>query len=171
MTDASVDAVEDVPRGRISSWRDFTDRVSAAMAVAATGGGHLVLVDVDFAKWPLGQRSVVEAFQQWALASRGDNCTLVAGDFTGFATTHPRWLAWRTRWGHRVACHQVPAEWVSKLQATLIVRDTLGLRLVESRHGAGLWSRDKADLRVWQQEIDVILQRSHEAMPPTTLGL
>ncbi len=171
MTEASLDAVDDAPHGRIGSWRDFADRVSAAMAVAAAGCGSVTLIDTDFAKWPLGQRNVVEAFQQWALASRGHTCTLVAGDFSAFALTHPRWVTWRMRWGHRVGCHEVPPEWMSKLQPTLILQDSLGLRLIESRHGAGIWTRDKADLRVWQQEIDVILQRSHEAMPPTTLGL
>lgn len=171
MTEASLDAMDEAPSGRISSWRDFSDRVSAALAVAAVGGGSLTLIDADFAKWPLGQRNVVEAFQQWALASKGHTCTLVAGDFSAFALTHPRWVTWRTRWGHRLACHEAPPECLSKLQATFILQDTLGFRLVESRHGAGFWTRDKADLRVWQQEIDVILQRSHEAMPPTTLGL
>ncbi|MBI2732850.1 MAG: hypothetical protein HYX44_05980 [Aquabacterium sp.] len=45
------------------------------------------------------------------------------------------------------------------------------LRLNEPLHGTGVWTRDKGVLRTWLGEIDVNLQRSHEALPPTTLGL
>ncbi|MBP7503577.1 MAG: hypothetical protein KA784_12410, partial [Aquabacterium sp.] len=55
--------------GRISSWRDFSDRVSAAMAMAAAEPGPMTLSDRDFTHWPLGQREVVEAFQKWVLGS------------------------------------------------------------------------------------------------------
>jgi len=157
--------------GRIGSWRDFEDRVGAAMAMAAASPADLTLVDRDFVHWPIGRRSVMEAFHQWGLASRGTRCTLVAAHYDEFPRVHPLWVAWRTNWAHRVHCYQVPDEMVSSLAPTLVLHGSLGLRLHEPMHGIGVWTRDEAVLSGWLTEIDVILQRSHEALPPTTLGL
>jgi hypothetical protein len=157
--------------GRISSWRDFEDRVGAAMAVAATQASNLTLVDADFARWPIGRRSVMAAFQQWALASKVGHCTLLGGSFENFARVHPLWVAWQRNWLHRVRCHQAPDEFKAALAPMLVLHGKLGLRLNEPLHGSGVWTRDTVTLASWLQEVDVILQRSPEAMPATTLGL
>lgn len=157
--------------GRINSWRDFEDRVGAAMAMATAHPADLTLVDTDFVHWPIGRRSVMEAFHQWGLASRGTRCTLLAAHFDAFPRVHPLWVSWRGNWAHRVLCYQTPDELVSSLAPTLLLHGRLGLRLLEPLQGVGVWTRDEATLTSWLTEIDVILQRSHEALPPTTLGL
>lgn len=157
--------------GRITSWRDFGDRVRACMALAATHALDLTLVDTDFVHWPLGERSVMEAFHQWGLLSKGAHCQLLAATYDAFPRLHPRWVAWRGTWSHRVKCYQAPDELVSFLTPTLILHGQIGLKLNEPLHGAGVWTRDEGVLRTWLSEVDVNLQRSHEALPPTTLGL
>lgn len=157
--------------GHISSWRDFQDRCRAAMAMAATQATDLTLVDIDFVHWPLGERSVMEAFHQWSLLSKGTHCQLLAANFESFGRLHPRWLAWRGTWAHRIKCWQAPDEFAAGLQPMLVVHDCIGLKLNEPLHGAGIWTRDRGVLRTWLGEIDVISQRSIEGMPPTTLGL
>jgi hypothetical protein len=157
--------------GAIASWRDFEDRVGAAMAWAATQPCDIVMVDPDFARWPVGARGVMAAFEQWALLSRATHCTLVARDWTGFARAHPRWVAWRGLWAHRVRCLEAPEELASQLLPTLLVGRTMGLRVLEPLRGHGTWSRDPAALGAWAADVDAILQRSIEALPPTTLGL
>lgn len=157
--------------GQISSWRDFQDRFRAAMAMAATLASNLTLVDTDFVHWPLGERSVMEAFHQWTLLAKGTHCQLLAAHYDAFARLHPRWVAWRGTWAHRVKCWQAPDELAAGLMPMVIVHDCIGLRLNEPLHGTGVWTRDKGVLRTWLSEIDVNLQRSHEALPPTTLGL
>jgi len=157
--------------GRITSWRDFEDRVGAAMAMAAVNPTDITLMDTDFVHWPIGRRSVMEAFHQWGLASRGPHCQVIAHSYDAFARLHPRWVAWRGTWAHRVRCYQAPDELVSSLFPTLVLHGTLGLRLHEPMHGIGVWTREDGTLTSWMTEIDVILQRSHEALPPTTLGL
>lgn len=157
--------------GPIAHWRDFSDRVSAGMAVAASQGGDLLMTDPDFAAWPLGLRTVSEAFDRWVRVAGQARCTVLAAHFEVVPRRHPRWLAWRAKWGHRVRCLEAPPECASAVRPTFMVSGVLGLRLLEGRHGQGVWSRDPATLAAWRQEIDVILQRSHEAMPPTTLGL
>ena len=53
----------------------------------------------------------------------------------------------------------------------LVLHDRLALRVLEPLVGRGLWTRDPAVIGDWLGEVDVILQRSHDALPPTTLGL
>ncbi|MDE2400484.1 MAG: hypothetical protein KGL90_02295 [Burkholderiales bacterium] len=157
--------------GRINGWPDFIDRVRAGMAMAAAQPAPLYLCDSDFSRWPLGELSVMEAFQQWGLNSRGPHCTLVATTLDEIPRRHPRWVAWRGTWAHRVRCYQPMPEEVLTLAPIWLLQGRLGLRLLNPLTGQGLWTRKTDDLLEWHQEIDVILQRCEEALPPTTLGL
>lgn len=158
--------------GRISNWHDFADRVRAAMAMAAAEPVCITLSDCDFTNWPLGQREVVESFQQWVLgSSREIHCQVLSANFEGFARTHPRWVQWRKVWSHRVLCRQAPEDLATSVPTLLVLQDKLALRLSDPLSGRGLWTRDPAVVRDWLSEIDVILQQSHDALPPTTLGL
>lgn len=158
--------------GRISSWRDFSDRVRAVMAMAAADPGPMTLSDRDFGHWPLGQRGVVDAFQQWVLGSaREIQCLVLAAEFDGFMRTHPRWVTWRKLWAHRVPCRQAPEDLALSVPTTLVLHDKLALRILEPLVGRGLWTRDPAVMGDWLAEVDVISQRSHDALAPTTLGL
>ncbi|HEX5356439.1 MAG TPA: hypothetical protein VFW93_09480 [Aquabacterium sp.] len=171
MEQMPVTPAESDQSGQISSWRDFQDRFRAAMAMAATQAADLTLVDHDFAHWPLGERSVMEAFHQWGLLVRGTHCQMLAASYDVFANAHPRWVSWRGTWSHRVKCWLAPDEVASSLMPVFIVHGVIGLRLNEPLHGTGIWTRETGVLRTWLSEIDVNLQRSHEALPPTTLGL
>ena len=171
MEHMSVTHAESEQSGQISSWRDFQDRFRAAMAMAATQSADLILVDHDFAHWPLGERSVMEAFHQWSLLVRGTHCQMLAASYDVFANAHPRWVSWRGTWSHRVKCWLAPDEVASSLMPIFIVQGVIGLRLNEPLHGTGIWTREAGVLRTWLSEIDVNLQRSHEALPPTTMGL
>ncbi|MBC7699442.1 hypothetical protein [Aquabacterium sp.] len=157
--------------GRIDGWPDFIDRVRAAMAMAAAHPVPLYFCDGDFSRWPLGERSVMEAFQQWGLNSRVTHCVLVAATLDELPRRHPRWVAWRGTWAHRVKCYLADPDQGPSLMPTLVLEKQLGLRLLDPISGRGLWSRRPVDLSEWRQEADVILQRCSEALPPTTLGL
>lgn len=157
--------------GRFDGWQSFQDRLTAGMALAVAEPTDLFLCDVDFSHWPLGTPSVLDAFHQWVMNSTGMQCTLLAAHFDELPRLHPRWIAWRQPWSHRVKCWQIPADGAQGLLPTFVLKDRLALRVVDTRSGAGIWTRDPVTIRAWESEIDVILQRSHEAMPPTTLGL
>lgn len=157
--------------GEITSWRDFQDRVRAAMAMAASQGADLTLVDHDFQHWPLGERSVMEAFHQWAVQHRAAGCRLLAAQYDAFPRVHPRWVSWRATWAHRVKCWEAPSELADTLRPVMVVHGCIGLRLHDTLHGRGIWTRDGQVFRTWLEEIDANLQRSGEALPPTTLGL
>lgn len=157
--------------GRIDGWNDFADRVRAGMAVAAAQPAHLWLMDSDFAKWPLGERSVMEAFSRWALAGRVPRCTLIASTLDELPRRHPRWLAWRHTWAHRTRCLMPTEDSQAPLPTFWILEGKLGLRLLDPLTGRGVWTRRPADLVQWRQDFDAISQQCEEGLPPTTLGL
>lgn len=157
--------------GAIDGWRDFSDRVCAALAWGAAHPMDMLWSDPDFRAWPIGDRAVVAALQHWALTHSGRRITVLLAEADTLVRQHPRWLAWRRDWTHRVAVNQADEAQRAEVPALLLLGQDLGLRMIEPLRGRGLWSRDPATLRRWRDEIDVILQRSHAAAPATTLGL
>lgn len=157
--------------GRFESWVSFQDRLAAGLAMAAADPTDLYFCDVDFSHWPLGATTTLDAFHQWVMASAGAHCTLLAANLDEMPRLHPRWLVWRQPWTHRVKCWQIPEDVAQGMRPTFILKDRLAIRIMEPRAGAGIWSRDPVTIRAWAAEIDAILQHSHEALPPKTLGL
>jgi hypothetical protein len=171
LVDSGDDFTWGAPSGRIDGWQDFADRLRAAVAMGTVETADWRWSDLDFSRWPLGDRGVVEALQQGVLAHAHTRCTLLAATFDEVPRQHPRWLAWRRPWAHRVRCAQAMTEDVSRLRPMLLWPGRLGLCLLDSALGVGVWSTDAATLHGWQNDFDVILQRSTEALPSTTLGL
>lgn len=168
---ASIDLSALPQSGRIDGWRDFQDRVGAAWAVLATSPVNVLLCDVSFARWPLGQRSAMLALAQWCHVGARPRMDVLVAEPQALLREHPRWVAWQATWSHRVACWQVPDEWCDALKPTLLLDGVLGLRLLEPLTGQGLWTRDPRQVQDWREEFDVILQRSSSVSPSGTLGL
>ncbi|RZL10853.1 MAG: hypothetical protein EOP40_04870 [Rubrivivax sp.] len=161
--------------GRIEGWTAWAERVREVLALAGSQPASLMMVDEDFAQWPLGDIACVQSFEQWSLASsRGMRCTLLAHRWDEFARRHPRWLRWRATWSHKVECRGWHEEDLSSMvnpKPMLILQGTMGLQMLDVERGTGLWSRRPAALSEWWQFGDAISQRSIETMPVTTAGL
>lgn len=161
--------------GRIDGWREFQDRFRATLAMAAASTGECRWVDVDFSHWPLGERAITDLLQQWMREHGGASLTVLAAQFDALQRAHPRWLAWRQTWSHRVRCWQASDEIVADLKPMFTWRDKggdrAGIRMLDSVTAVGQWTTDPAVLALWQADFDAYLQRSSEGMPCTTLGL
>lgn len=158
--------------GRFEGRPAYQRALREAMAALADGEHReLWLSDPDFALWPLGDRSVVESFNQWALSSHHGRCVLLAEHFDLFPRAHPRWVEWRQVWSHRVQCLQAPEEAVVDLPSALLVPGLLAVELLDRERCRGLVSQDPLRLAELKERIDAISQRSGESFPPTTLGL
>jgi hypothetical protein len=157
--------------GRIEGWRDFRDRFHAILAMSLTTSGDFGWCDPDFSAWPLGERSAIDALQQWALQHPGGRLTLLAARGDELPRRHARWLSWRQPWSHRVSCWVASEEVAAGMQAMCLWRGEVGLKIVDPLSGRGIWSTDPATVQVWQADFDAYLQRSSEGMPCTTLGL
>lgn len=97
-----------LPQGRQQGRTVFVQAVRDALQMAAREGwNELILSDANFADWPLGERVVAEALQDWARSGR--HFLMLAMDYSGLPRQHARFVRWRQTWGHIIECRQCRA--------------------------------------------------------------
>ncbi|RZJ14296.1 MAG: hypothetical protein EON50_06550 [Acidovorax sp.] len=97
-----------LPSGRFSSREDFLQMVRDAFATAVRDGWQeIVISDANFHDWPLGERAVTDALQEWAHGSR--RFTMLAGSYDDVIRRHARFVRWRGTWDHIITCRRSPS--------------------------------------------------------------
>jgi len=147
----------------------FADLVRQALAVAAQEGWpQLVLSDADFLDWPLGERAVVESLQAWA--RQGREIRFLARDFAPLRLAHPRLVAWRTIWSHRVQAQAMPSASGNELPSAIWSADWMLERLdpVRCTLVASTDARRRTGLR---ERLDACWHKGSPSFAATTLGL
>lgn len=139
--------------------------------VAARGCRELWLCAADYADWPIGERSNVALFEQWAYSHR--RLVMLACHYDEVARRHPRWVAWRRQWSHIVDCRELPPEIEpAQCPGLLIAPGVCTLRLFDAlRYRGKLSWGDDLSARDALATADALLQRSEPGFPVTTLGL
>ena len=154
----------------ITSRAEFVDAVGAAFAIAAhEGAREILLVDADFADWPLNEREVIESLAGWVDSRR--SLLLFGHSFDEIARRHPRFVEWRRQWAHAVRCRSDPELEAAQLPTLVLVPGVTCVRLVDRVRHRGTASNRAVDMAECQEAVDALLQRSVEAFPVTTLGL
>ena len=154
----------------LSSRSEFHDALRAALMLAAEQGcRELIISDATFADWPLGERSVVDAFTRWAYAHR--RLTVLAHNYDDLPRRHPRWVEWRKQWDHVVTCRALPEAEPDQIPCLLIAPGLVTVRLFDPVHYRASVSTEHADEVRAREVFDALLQQSSEALPASTLGL
>lgn len=163
--------METPPFYRLFESRDeFQDSLRHAFDLAAERGAtELWLCDPDYADWPLGERTVVDALARWAMSHR--KLVLMAASFDEIVRRHARWVNWRRDWAHIVECRmvehlrpeQVPRMWLARKQHLVRLLDPIRYRGVAESQGPDLLKAEEA--------LGETLQLSVDAFPVNTLGL
>jgi hypothetical protein len=154
----------------ITSRAEFLDAIRDSFELAARDGAReIVLVDADFADWPLNERAVIESLAAWIDARR--SLMLFGHSFDEFARRQPRFVEWRRQWSHAVHCRHDPELEAAQLPTILLAPGVTCVRLVDRVHHRGTASNRAVDMADCREAIDALLQRSVEAFPVTTLGL
>jgi hypothetical protein len=105
---AEDSALPALPQGRLEGRSAFVQAVRDALQIAAQEGwNELILCDANFADWPLGERVVAEALQDWSRTGR--RFVLLAMDYSGMRRLHPRFVKWRQTWDHIIECRSCRA--------------------------------------------------------------
>lgn len=162
--------MEPTERQAIATRGEFHEAVRQALAEAARAGcRELMLCDVDFSDWPIGERAVVESLTQWAYAHR--RLTMIATHFDEVPRRHARFAEWRRTYAHVVDCRSNDELEPAQMPTMLLAPGLIGLRLVDPVRYRGSVTRDSADLLLWRESLDAVLQRSAPDFPATNLGL
>ena len=105
MSDAAGDAPAPLLQGRFSGPGEFAALIRQALATAASQGWReIILSDPDFSQWPLGERAVAQALNNWARSGR--KFTLLAANYDLLPRQHARFVEWRKNWSHLVQCRR-----------------------------------------------------------------
>ena len=154
----------------IGSRAEFLDAVRHAFTLAEQGGAReIVLVDADFAEWPLNEPALIETLTRWIDAHRV--LTVFAHGFDELARRQIRFVEWRRQWAHAVRCRSDPDLEAGQVPTLLLVPGLCTLRLLDRIRFRGVVSNRPVDLTDGRQTVDALLQRSVDAFPVTTLGL
>jgi len=158
-----------LPDGRFAGPRAFAELIRQALQAAShQGWSHLLLSDPDFADWPLGERLVVDAFNQWA--ARGRTLHVLARQFDTLRQQHPRFVQWRGTWDHlvtarawrRAAEGELPSAFWSPAWA---------LERLDVTHSRGVCGHDAGWRTALHERIDSVWHRASPSFAVTTLGL
>ena len=93
----------DLPVGRFAGREAFQQIVRDAFSHAAREGWReLVISDSTFSDWPLHERAVAQALQDWSHSGR--RFTMVAMRYDEVLRNQARFVVWRKTWAHIIDC-------------------------------------------------------------------
>jgi hypothetical protein len=158
-----------LPEGRFVGRNEFRQLVRDALACAAREGwSEIILSDASFEDWPLGERGVAQALQEWSKTGR--RCILLARRYDEVVRQHARFVSWRQTWSHIIeadGCHGAdPLDFPSAIWSPHWV-----LQRLDTERSNGV-SGSEAQRRLLLRELlNEWLHKSSPAFPAVTLGL
>lgn len=158
-----------LPEGRLIGRTAFLDAVRQAVAASASQGwSRILLSDPDFADWPLGEREVIEGLNAWA--HRGRTMRLMAREFATLRQMHPRFVQWRTTWGHLIEVHAVPEAGTHELPS-VIWTPNWTLERLDPVRSVVVASRSAERRVALQESLEGWWHRGRPSFSASTLGL
>jgi hypothetical protein len=168
-TDTSSTPPQALPEGRFTGRADFTDMIRQAFAAAAQQGWREIIVcDPDFEDWPLGERVVAQALNDWSKTGR--TFTMLAGNYDEVLRRHARFVTWRRTWAHIVECRAIPSAPADDMPSALLGPGWVFERL-DLQRCTGMAGSEPARRVALRERIHERLLKSSPAFPATTLGL
>lgn len=168
-TETSFTPPPALPEGRFSGRTDFTDMIRQAFAAAAQQGWREIIVcDPDFEDWPLGERAVAQALNDWSKTGR--TFTMLAGNYDEVLRRHARFVTWRRTWAHIVECRAITSAPVDDMPSALLGPGWVFERL-DLQRCMGMAGSEPARRVALRERIHERLLKSSPAFPATTLGL
>ena len=156
-------------QGRFSGAAEFAELIRLAFsAAAAQGWREIIISDSNFENWPLGERGVAQALNDWAGAGR--KLTMLAKNYTEVTRRHARFVTWRRTWAHLVECRGNSALSVDDFPSALW-SPTWVVQRLDLGHCSGIAGAEAARRVALRERLDECLRRSSPAFPATTLGI
>jgi len=159
------------PPPRIVSRESFADAIGWGFDSAIADGARCITcVDPDFELWPLDDPGLLTRLTAW-LGLPQRRLWLLAARYDDVPRRLPRFTTWRRDWAHAVQPMQCPQEFAADLPSVLVDEHAVSVQLIDAVHWRGRADRDVRTRLLWQERIDVVLQRSEPAFAVNTLGL
>jgi hypothetical protein len=155
--------------GRFTGRTEFADLIRQSFAVAALQGWReIILCDPSFEDWPLGERVVTQALNDWSKTGR--NLTMLAKNYDDVLRGHTRFVTWRRTWAHIVECRASAAAPADDMPSALWGPGWAFERL-DLQRCTGIAGSEVARRVALRERLNERLLKSSPAFPATTLGL
>lgn len=169
LPESSLPSLPKLPEGRFSGRDEFAGLIRLALATAAAQGWReIILCDPDFEDWPLGERAVAQALNDWSKTGR--KLTMLAENYDALVRRHARFVTWRRTWAHIVECHQGQVAQPDSLLSALWSPGWVVERL-DLLRCSGIAGSEAARRVALTERLNEVLQHSSPAFPASTLGL
>ncbi|MEJ6004543.1 hypothetical protein WG899_03215 [Paucibacter sp. AS339] len=179
--------------GKFEGRGEFVAALRHALLQACTEEWpELFCLDASFVDWPWSDAEVLEALKRWARAGR--RLHLLAEQFEEVRRRHPRFVQWRSTWGHCVQALAYgpealaavgpggPAALFFTRQKLAVSKEgvlepaagsepALSVRLHDKQLWRGAVSMNAVDTLRSAEYFDALAQRCCESFASTTLGL
>ena len=158
-----------LPEGRFSGRTDFREMIRQAFVTAAQQGWREIIVcDPDFEDWPLGERAVAQALNDWSKTGR--TFTMLARSYDEVLRRHARFVTWRRTWAHIIECRANASAPADDLPSALLGPGWVFERL-DLQRCTGMAGSEPARRVALRERLNERLLKSSPAFPATTLGL
>ena len=155
--------------GRFTGRTDFAELIRQALGTAAAQGWReIILSDPDFEDWPLGERVVAQALNDWSRTGR--KLTMLARNYDAVLRRHARFVVWRRNWAHIVECRSSAATPADTLPSALWSPGWVFERL-DLQRCTGIAGLEVARRLALKERLNEGLLNSSPAFPATILGL
>lgn len=159
----------ELPHGRFEGRLEFAELVRRSFVLAAEQGWReIIICDPNFEDWPLGERRVAQALQDWAASGR--KLTMLAQNYDEVVRRHARFVSWRRTWSHIVECRGIASVSASDLPSAFWSPVWVFERLDLARC-TGMAGPEAARRLALRERLAEKLQRSSPAFAATTLGI
>ncbi|MDQ3058782.1 MAG: hypothetical protein M3R45_04575 [Pseudomonadota bacterium] len=162
-------ALPSLLEGRFTGRAEFADLIRLALATAAAQGWREIIVcDPDFEDWPLGERVVAQALNDWSKSGR--TFTMLAANYEALVRRHARFVTWRRTWAHLVECRKSAATPAESLPSALWSPGWV-LERQDLPRCIGMAGSEPARRVALRERVNEVLLKSSPAFAATTLGL
>lgn len=166
---SSESALPVLLQGRFAGRAEFAELIRRAFAAAAAQGWReIILCDASFEDWPLGERVVAQALNDWSKSGR--KLTMLAQNYDEVIRRHARFVTWRRTWSHIVECRGCASAAAGDLPSAFWGPVWVFERL-DLVHSTGIAGSEAARRIALKERLAEKLLKSSPAFAATTLGI
>ena len=156
-------------QGRFEGRTEFVELIRQAFAAAAAQGWReIILCDTNFEDWPLGERVVAQALNDWSTSGR--KLTMLAQNYDEVTRRHARFVTWCRTWSHIVECRGCASVALGDLPSAFWSPAWVAERLDLVR-STGIAGSEVARCVALKERLAEKLRKSSPAFAATTLGI
>lgn len=161
------------PEGRFVGRAHFKNLLVQGLQQAAHHACPLLwLCDPDFADWPLGERRLVQALDDWAVATRAHplaQLRVLGQRFDDMRLRHARFVDWRARWSHRVDVRVWSAGQASL--PSVLWTPSWTLQRLDSTRDVAVATTESVQRTRLDESLQQLWSQGRPGFPATALGL